>query len=109
MLSFTPQERQVILFLLAIALFGAGINFFLKTYTQIKLISGFNENLGKLDLNQADKTALMSVSGIGEKIATRILDYRRNQAGFQDIGELRNIEGITEHRYEKLKDAFFVQ
>lgn len=109
MLNLTKQERQVILFLLAIAMLGAGINFIWKTHSQIKFIPCFNENLGKLNLNQVDKSALMGVAGIGEKIAARILDYRQSHAGFKEVEELRSIKGITEHKYEKLKDSFFVE
>lgn len=109
MLNLTRQERQVILFLLAIALLGIGINFFLKTHAEIKFIPGFSENLGKLNLNQADEAALMSLPGIGKKTAQRIIDYRQSRAGFRDLDELKSIKGITEHRYKKLKDSFFVE
>lgn len=109
MLNLTKQEQQVILFLLTIALLGTGINFFLKTHAQIKFIPCFNENLGKIDLNRADKAALMGAPGIGEKLAQRIIEYRQSHAGFKGVDELTSIKGITGHRYEKLKDLFFVE
>lgn len=109
MFSLTQQERQVILFLLAIALLGIGVNFFLKTHAEIKFIPCFDENLGKLDLNRADKITLMSLPGIGQKTAQRIIDYRQSHAGFENIDELKNIKGISEYRYNKLRDSIFVE
>ncbi len=109
MLGLTRQERQVILFLLTIALLGTGVIFFLNTHSRIKFIPCLDENPGRLDLNRADKAALMGLRGIGEKLAQRIIEYRQSHAGFRRVDELTCINGITGYRYEKLKDLFFVE
>ena len=109
MFSLTQQERQVILFLVCAALVGMGVNFFLKKYSHIKAISVFYQDIGKIDINRADKNLLMSVPGIGEKLGQRIIEYRNKQEGFHTIEELKNIRGITEYRYEKIKDVFVVK
>lgn len=109
MFNLTQEERHVILFLLTLALAGIGIRFYLKNNCQVRFIATFDENLAKLDLNKADKSALMSVSGIGERIAARILEYREEHGGFSKVDELRNIKGITEHTYAKIKDSFFIE
>lgn len=109
MLNLAYQERRAILFLLALALTGAGVKFFLKTHKSVICLASFNEKLGKIDLNRADKPALMSVAGIGEKLASRILDYRKEHNGFSEAAELKNINGITAKRYEKLKDLFYLK
>lgn len=109
MFNLTKQERQVILFIFTVALAGLGVSYFLKLKRSPQLISCFDKNLGKLDLNAADSVSLMKLEGIGEKLAARILEYRRVNGGFREIGELRDIKGITLSRFNKLKDLLFVR
>ena len=109
MLNLTQQERQVILFLVSVALVGMGISFLAKRYSPIKTFICFKENIGKVDLNKANKETLVSLPGIAEKLAERIIEYRSEQAGFKDIEELKNIKGISDYKYEKLKESLFVQ
>lgn len=103
MLNLTKQERQVILFLITAAFIGISINFLIKIYSPAKSIVSFTGDIGKVDLNSADKDLLISVPGVGEKLAVRILEYRDKQRGFGSIEELKGIKGITEYKYERLK------
>jgi competence ComEA-like helix-hairpin-helix protein len=109
MLNLTKQERQVVLFLSALAIAGLGINFLSKRFPAAKAIACLNPDLGKVDINLADKRALVSIPGIGEKLAQRILDYRGQKSKFCDVEELKNIKGITGHRFEQIKDRVCVK
>ena len=109
MFNLTRQERQVILFLSTMALLGLGINFLAKKYSQSKVFRHFYQDIGKVDINHADKEMLKSIPGIGEKLAQRIIAYRQEQAGFKSIEELKGIKGITSYRYEKIKDSLMVR
>lgn len=57
----------------------------------------------KISLNQATKEELMTLSGIGESKAMAILTYRSEHA-FTSIEELKNVNGIGDAIYEKIKD-----
>ena len=109
MFDLTRQERQAILFLFALALFGAGINVALKINSHSRILPELSLDFSRIDLNRAGKEALMEAPGIGEKLAGRILEYRSKQGGFSDIEELKNIPGINANRYEKLKGCFAVK
>jgi competence protein ComEA len=109
MFILSRQERQVILFLSAVMLAGIGIDFLAKRFSSVKVIASLTQDIGKIDLNRADKEMLVSVKGIGEKIAGRILEYRLRQGGFSDTEELRAIKGITGSKYESIKDSFIVR
>lgn len=63
---------------------------------------------GKVNLNQADKTALMTLTGIGETRAEAILSYRERVGGFSAPEELMQVEGIKEKTYDKIKDQITV-
>jgi DNA uptake protein ComE-like DNA-binding protein len=86
-----------------------GFNFLSKRYAKIKSVICVNENIAKIDINQADERALMDIPGIGEKISRRIIDQRTEQSGFSDIEELKKIKGMTHYRYKKLKEYFYVK
>ena len=109
MLSLSKQERQVILFLAIFTLAGMGINFLIKNFSSSKVIACLSHDVSKIDLNLADKATLMSVRGIGEKLAQRILEYRNQQERFYNIEELRRIKGITNYKYQNIKEEFVIR
>jgi competence ComEA-like helix-hairpin-helix protein len=104
MLNFTQEERKAMLFLVAIALIGVGGNFLIKQFSTAKSISCLSQDLAKIDLNSADKKLLMGISGIGEKLAGRIIEYRQARAGFSNLDELKEIRGITDAKFAKIKE-----
>lgn len=57
----------------------------------------------KVSINTATKEELMTLNGIGEAKAVAILEYRE-KTPFQTIEEIKNISGIGESVYEKIKD-----
>ena len=109
MFGLTKQEEQVILFLLAVTLAGMGISFLRQNFAQAKVVVCLSQDIGKVDLNHADKDTLKSVRGIGDKLAERIIEYRKSQGGFQALEELTDIKGITQSKYQKLKDNFIIK
>ena len=59
---------------------------------------------GKININTADFYTLMTLPGIGETYAQRIIDYRNANGPFQDISDIKNVDGIGEKRYESIKN-----
>lgn len=57
-----------------------------------------------VSINSASKEELMTVSGIGESKALAIIEYRNKNGLFKDISEVKNVSGIGDSLYEKIKD-----
>ncbi|MFH1397526.1 MAG: ComEA family DNA-binding protein [Candidatus Omnitrophota bacterium] len=108
MFSLTRQERQVILFLLAVSLVGMGIDFLFKVNSKVKTIVCANPDFTRVNLNAADKQELISIPGIGEKSAQRILDYRKVHGFFQNLEDLKNVPGFKGLRFEKIKESLYI-
>jgi competence protein ComEA len=59
----------------------------------------------KPSLATATVEQLEELDGIGPTLAERIVEYRDSHGGFRSIGELREVEGIGEKRFESLREA----
>lgn len=58
----------------------------------------------KVSINTASKDELMTLSGIGEAKADAIIKYREDNSGFSNIEDIKNVSGIGDAVYEKIKD-----
>ena len=96
------------MFLTAVGLIGLGISFLTKHYSEIRIAGYVNQDISRIHLNQADKEALIDVPGIGEKLAQRIIDCRKQRGEFSDISQLKDIKGIGDYKYKAIKDYFIV-
>ena len=67
-----------------------------------------SEDDGKINLNTAGTSELTSLSGIGESRAEDILSYRQEHGPFQFIEEIKNVPGIKDTIFEKIKDDITV-
>ena len=66
-----------------------------------------NYNNGLLNINTATKSELESLPGIGSVLAERIIAYRKITP-FKDIAEIKNVTGIGEAVFEKVKSFITV-
>lgn len=57
-----------------------------------------------LDLNTASPDQLDALPGVGPVLAQNIVAYRTEHGGFRSVDELRQVDGIGDSRYERLKD-----
>lgn len=68
---------------------------------------GSSNNYGLININTASVNELMSLPGIGQAYAQRIIDYR-SSSPFSAIEEIKNVSGIGEKTFEKLKDLITI-
>jgi len=64
---------------------------------------------GKININAADKTALMELPGIGPVTAERIIAYREQGQGFKSVEDIMNVSGIGQKKYDGIKDMITVK
>ena len=60
---------------------------------------------GKISINDSDISKLKEIPGIGEVKANSIILYREKNNGFKSIEEFKNVDGIGEKTFEKIKDS----
>lgn len=65
--------------------------------------------LTKVNINTASLEELITLPGIGEKTAEKVLFYRNNHGKFQTINDLINVSGIGEKKLEKIKNYILIE
>ena len=62
-----------------------------------------------VNINKADETELQSLNGIGESLATSIVQYRKENGKFETIEDLKNVPGIGESKFSNIKEKIKVK
>jgi competence protein ComEA len=70
--------------------------------------AGQEQSPQKIDINRADPWLLKALPGIGEVLAQRIVDYRRQDGDFRRIEDLLKVTGIGPATFERIKDYITV-
>lgn len=71
--------------------------------------SGSSDQSGLININTAGKEELMTLPGIGESKAEKIIAYRDENGGFSQTEDLMLISGIKEGLFNKVKDYICVK
>ena len=66
--------------------------------------SSTNEKNNKININKATQTELETIPGIGPSTALKIINYREENGKFKSIEDIKNISGIGDAKYEKIKN-----
>ncbi len=70
--------------------------------------SSVAEDASKIDINTATSEELQTLTGVGPATAEKIISYRSDVGYFSEIEELKNVDGIGEKTFNKLKDHIMV-
>ncbi len=62
----------------------------------------------KVNINTANKDILMTLKYVGEKIAERIIEYRKGQT-FNTPEEIKNVKGVGDKIYKANKNRIVVE
>lgn len=61
-----------------------------------------------ISINTATKEELLTLNGIGESKAESIIEYREENGNFKTIEDIKNVSGIGDALFEKIKDNITV-
>ena len=120
-------STEKILLIVALILFAGIIffNAFYKSDASIPSVIYINENTedtsknkddtssenrtDKININTATEKELSeNLSGIGESIAKRIVEYREHNGEFTNIEDIKNVSGIGDKMFENIRDSICV-
>jgi competence protein ComEA len=67
-----------------------------------------SNNNKKININTATKTDLETLPGIGESTALKIIEYRKEKGKFKLIEDIKQVNGIGENKFNKIKELITV-
>ncbi len=62
----------------------------------------------KVNINTATQTQLETLPGIGPSTATKIISYRKEKGKFSKIEDIKEVSGIGDSKYNKIKDLISI-
>lgn len=73
-------------------------------------VSSDNETVNnKININKASVEELQTINGIGESLANKIVNYRKENGRFSSIEDLKNVSGIGDKKYENIKEYIVIK
>lgn len=70
--------------------------------------SNNTEKQGKININTASQTELETLPGIGPSTALKIVNYRKEKGKFKKIEDIKEVSGIGDSKYNKIKDLITI-
>ena len=62
-----------------------------------------------ININKATEKEFETLPGIGPSLASKIIEYRNQNGKFGSIEDIKNVNGIGDSKYEKIKDLITVK
>ena len=80
----------------------------LQTNIQTEEIATNTKKQEKININTADEEQLDTLPGIGPSTASKIIEYRKEKGKFKSIEEIKEVSGIGDAKFEKIKNLIKV-
>lgn len=82
----------------------SGVNTIVETSENNNQISNMKININTADINELDK-----LPGIGDSTAQKIIDYRNENGKYNSIEDVKNVKGIGDSKFDKIKEFIIVK
>jgi comEA protein len=68
-----------------------------------------SDQSSSVDINSASVDELKKLPGVNDRLAKNIVDYRNSNGPFKSINELKNVKGMSDSKFNKIKDKVVLQ
>ena len=121
MFNLEKLEKIVIACLVSALVMGLGVAWYKKSHLSVNVrVAKFDvdpryidgtasKEKAKININEASLEELMRLKGVGEVLAGRIVDYRSSKGPFYSIDQIKNVKGMGDALFNKIKDAIQVE
>jgi len=108
-IKLTKDEKIAVIFLLLFIFIGISLISYKKNnprfdYDVIESIVENTKKIKIININKGDKESIAELPHIGPVAAGRIITYRENVGLFKRKEDIKNVKGIGEKTFSKIKD-----
>jgi len=111
--KFTKEEKIALIFIIASLFLGMAIIAFKNIHPQAGDVINFDWKevvaSKKININEASLKELIKLNRVGPALAGRIISYRKKYGPFKEPEEIKNVKGIGEKTYEKMKEQIILE
>lgn len=87
--------------------YNISLEYILKDNEYLYINNNSNYDL-LISINNASFDEFITLPGIGEKTANKIIEYRDKYGKFKHIEEIKKVSGIGDKKYEKIKELITI-
>jgi len=106
-IRFTKDEKIILIFFLAALFIGISVSSFKRLNPNKEFFINFDEKeieeSKKVNINTASKERFETLPGIGPVMAERIVAYREQSGTFKNAEDIKNVKGVGDKTFEKMK------
>jgi comEA protein len=84
------------------------LGFISSTFFSFQVQAAPKASEKKININTASLAELQKLPRVGEKVAQRIIDFRKKNGRFRKIEEIMKVKGIGEKMFNRIKDLITV-
>lgn len=111
-MKFTKDEKKVLVFILIVIFIGISVLYLKKLAPVSRFIELSEKEIKKekkININKATKEELTKLTGIGPVMAGRIVAYREKNGPFGSEEDIKNVKGIGDKTFEKIKNEILLE
>lgn len=101
-MKFTKEEKTAAIFILACLFVGITV-LYVKPSTTVPTGAVVRMTTAPVNINTATARELLEIKHVGPMLAGRIISYRKKNGPFLEKEDLKNVKGIGEKTYEKIR------
>jgi len=103
MFYLTPQDSTFIAIIMIVFISGAAVQLvFRRDIAPVRWARSVRHF--KININTARADQLQMLPGIGATLASRIVDYRRENGPFKTPEDIQDVDGLTAKRFGRIKE-----
>lgn len=78
------------------------INYSEEVAPEVHALENSDVEDGKININTATKEELETLTGIGDTLSQRIIEYREEQGKFNSIEDIKSVKGIGDKKFDDI-------
>ncbi len=108
MFALNRDEKKALLIILACASVGLCVRFAVKMHRQAGEFIAIERSITHFDANQITLEELLRARVLPRKTAEALISFRHAHGPFRGMSDLKDVPGIGEYRFQKLKSILYV-